>query len=97
MEAAPARTALLDVVPSVTTGGASIRFALHTTTRVSIDVFTAAGIRIRSVLDAELPGGVHDARWDGATTEGRRVPAGVYLVRFEAAGIRGTRRVFVLR
>lgn len=42
------------------------------------------GRLVANLLDAVLRAGVHEARWDGRITTGRKAPSGVYVVRVEA-------------
>ena len=37
-------------------------------------------------MDREVDRGVRTERWDGTNTAGRRVAAGVYLIRMDAPG-----------
>jgi PKD repeat protein len=48
---------------------------------VNIQAFNAAGRRIANLLDVSMPAGRHTLHWRGLDQSGRRVPAGVYIVR----------------
>ncbi len=74
----------------------SIRFDLGQPGHAAIDVFDASGRRIRRVLDADLPAGANQARWDGTDAHGARVSPGVYFYRLEAEGSAFVRRTIVL-
>jgi hypothetical protein len=91
-----ARTALLST-PSVASRSATLRYALAGPSRVELTVFDVTGAVVRSLVASEQPRGVHDATWDLTDTFGRRVPAGMYVLRFRAGDISEQRRMFVLR
>jgi hypothetical protein len=65
--------------------------------RVRLEVFDPVGRRVATLVDGRLGGGAHVARWDGTDGTGRAVRSGVYLCRLEAAGLRETRRLMLLR
>jgi hypothetical protein len=61
-----------------------------------VEVFDLAGRRVRSLADGPFAAGTTPLDWDLADGSGRRVAAGVYLVRAVAAGATVTRRLVVL-
>jgi hypothetical protein len=61
-----------------------------------IDIHDLAGRLVRTFEDQEFPAGTTVVRWDLLDVRGRRVPAGVYLVRLATAGASASRRVVVL-
>jgi hypothetical protein len=52
---------------------------------MGLDVFDAAGRRVRSLVDGPGLAGGHIVAWDGRDARGRSVPAGVYLLRLRGA------------
>jgi hypothetical protein len=63
---------------------------------VDLAVYDARGRRVRTLVHASPGPGQHDATWSGRTDEGRRSPAGLYLVRLVAGGeIRVQKVVYV--
>ncbi len=54
--------------------------------RARLVIHDAAGRRVRTLLDAELPAGLHTRAWDGRDDAGRRVSSGAYLVRLTVDG-----------
>ena len=61
-----------------------------------VEVFDLAGRRVRSLADGPFVAGTTPLEWDLADGSGRRVAAGVYLVRVMAEGAIVTRRLVVL-
>lgn len=75
-----------------------ISFALPATSRASLDIFDAAGHRVRVLIrDRDLDAGSHTATWDGRDDRGRTVPSGTYLCRLAADRMVETRLVTLLR
>jgi len=57
----------------------SVRFPLDTTSDVRVDIYDAAGRRVRSIARSSLPAGTHEIEWDGRSDSGVATPAGVYF------------------
>jgi len=71
----------------------SLRFALPHDARTSLKVYDVAGRLVRTLVDADLPAGRHDAAWDGRDGEGRRTASGVYLLRMQAGTFGAVRKL----
>ena len=62
-----------------------------------LEVFNAAGQRIRTLVDEVLPAGQRSVSWDGRDSDGRFVSSGTYIYRaITDAGVH-TRRMTLLR
>lgn len=75
----------------------SIEYSLPQSSRARLVVFDARGGAVRELVDARLPAGPHVAAWDGTDSRGRPVASGVYWYRLDAAGLRLTRTMVLLR
>ena len=60
-------------------------------------VFDLAGRLVRTLIDASLPQGSHEAVWDGRDESGREVGSGSYLARLEFGGMVETVRMGLVR
>ena len=49
----------------------------------TLEIFDAAGSRVRRLASGGQPAGARTYGWDGRDDGGRRVPAGIYLARLE--------------
>jgi hypothetical protein len=49
-------------------------------TPVSLDIYSASGARVRSLLDQSMPPGRYKTSWDGRGEDGRFAATGVYFV-----------------
>ena len=74
-----------------------IPFQLTRGGHVSLEVFDVAGRRVRTLVDASLPAGLHQAAWDGRDGGGRALASGVYLYRMRGGGRSETRRMLLLK
>jgi hypothetical protein len=97
----PAFTALHPSRPNPTHG--STEFVLQlagsagATRPLRLDVYDVSGRRVRSIVDAALPPGVHRVVWDGRNVHGQPVGAGVYFARLTTGQTAHTRRIVVGR
>ena len=71
----------------------TIAFDLAVSATVDAGIYDLAGKRVRHVLDEGRPAGANRVGWDGLDDLGRAAPAGVYLVKIEAAGEVATRKI----
>jgi len=75
-------------LPNPAIGGATLRFEIpEDAGPARLAVYNARGQLVRELVDARLPRGRHEARWDGIDGRGERVSAGVYFYRVEATGV----------
>lgn len=96
---APSPTALriLSAWPNPSAGGMTISYALPSASSVTIEVFDITGARVRVLVsDLVHRAGTRSIEWDGRDSVGRRVAAGVYMVRLEAGSRVASRRVALL-
>ena len=75
----------------------ALPFGLPRETHVRLAIYDLAGRRLRTVVDALLPAGVHTAAWDLRDQEGHEVPSGLYLARLDAEGMTLRRRLIRTR
>lgn len=90
-------TQLGPVFPNPFRSSLNVMFTLARETRAIIVVYDLAGRAVRHVEDGVRPPGVHVSTWDGRGDAGQRVPAGMYVVQFEAGAFRQVRRVQLIR
>jgi hypothetical protein len=93
----PEVTALHSVRPNPFTAATTIRFGLAAEEHVTLSVYDARGMLIRALEDRVLQAGLHQCVWDGRTSDGAPVAAGVYFARFSAGSFRATQKVMLLR
>jgi len=94
----PSRAALLGNAPNPWRSFTRITFVLPTLhgEKVSLDLFDAAGRRVRHFAGAFAPG-VNQVDWDGTDERGQSVGAGLFFYRLEVGSERFTRRMALVR
>lgn len=85
-EVAAARSHLLPNVPNPFNPRTEIRFEMRQAGVARIEIFDAAGRRVRTLLDERREAGPQAATWDGRDDAGRGLASGSYTVRLDAAG-----------
>ena len=90
---------LLRPIPNPFSATTSLAYAVPGSAgqNVDVDIYDAAGRKVRSLVSAVRPAGQHTATWDGRDGGGSRVAAGVYFYRVVIGSEAASRRVVVLR
>lgn len=96
-EAYVGNTILAPNSPNPFTAGTTFRFRLGEPGQASLMVLDAQGRLVRHVAEGHFPAGYSAVHWDGRDREGRRVSAGVYFARLEAAEGPRMRRILAAR
>jgi len=76
---------------------ARIAFDLPDEREGLVEVFDLNGALRRTVAGGRFGAGVHRFEWDGRNSDGRRVGAGIYLVRVRLGAIVRTQKLVVLQ
>jgi hypothetical protein len=77
-------------------GQLTLRCSLVNASPVRLSVHDAAGHRVRLLHEGWLAAGEHAIAWDRTDEEGRRIDAGLYLLRLEAAGSALSQKVLLM-
>jgi parallel beta-helix repeat protein len=64
---------------------------------IKIEVYTLYGKIVRQLLYIPIEHLLQPIEWDGTDDEGKRVPAGVYLIYIKASDFNEVKRVYILR
>lgn len=95
--ALPVRSGLGSAFPNPFNGGTLIPFRTAAAGPVRLTVYDGLGQLVRELVDAVLPAGEGEARWDGRDGRGVPTASGVYLVRLQAGQEVWVGRVALLR
>ncbi|MGH7595556.1 MAG: FlgD immunoglobulin-like domain containing protein [bacterium] len=79
--ALPQKTELFPPYPNPANPGATIRYTLHTSSHVKLEIYNILGQRVRTLFDEERPAGTFIMNWDGRDDQGLPMSSGTYLVR----------------
>lgn len=82
--ALPERFALQQNYPNPFNPTTTIELALPQDSEVQLVIYDISGRRVRTLVQAVLPGGFHEIVWDGRNDAGQPVSSGVYLYRVAA-------------
>ena len=75
----------------------TVRFVLPAAGRARLVIFDAAGRAVRTLADADLAAGPHEARWDGRDQSGHALASGCYLARLDSGGEAAVTRLSLVR
>ena len=78
----PTQTMLSVIYPNPFTNRMAISYQMASRGHVSLKVYDAAGRLVSLLAEGVMNPGYYDVYWDGHDHKGRKVPAGVYFVRF---------------
>lgn len=80
----PRRFSLQRNYPNPFNPSTTLAFHLPKSAEASLVIYNALGQRVRSLVSANLPAGIHTINWDGRNDNGGSLPSGIYLARFQA-------------
>ncbi len=90
--------AIATAVPNPFREATTVIFELPDASPAALDVYDAAGRKVRALLaETERGPGRHAVTWDGRNTDGDAAAAGVYFLRLRASGSDAARRIVKLR
>ena len=75
----------------------TISYSLPASSHVRLTVFDVAGREVAVLRDAVEEAGPHEVSWYGTSDDGRRLGAGTYFVRLNAAGGTRTAKLMLVR
>jgi subtilisin family serine protease len=88
----PSEFALHAAYPNPFNPTTTIAFDLPSTSTVRLDVYNVLGQRVATLVDGELPAGVHEIRWDASS-----VGSGVYFARITTGENTATTKMVLLK
>ena len=74
-----------------------ITFSLPMRSRITLEIYTVQGKRIRTLATCIEEAGTHTRTWDGTDDRGRLVQSGLYLCRMKASAYQKTIRMLFLK
>jgi len=92
----PLDWALKANAPNPVSTTTTIAYALPQRGNVDLAIYDVTGRRIRTLVQGDVPAGLHQVEWDRSTGDGRLVQPGVYYYRLAVAGHRFERRMVTL-
>jgi len=93
----PSNTELRANYPNPFNPSTTIDYALRTRSRVSIAIYNIRGQLVQTLIDSDMPAGVHTVQWDGTDNSGHHVASGLYFYRIEAGSYINARKMILLK
>jgi flagellar hook assembly protein FlgD len=93
----PLQTAITRISPNPCSPTTRVSFMIGRPGPVRIDLFSADGRLVRSLLNEQRGAGEFEIRWDGTDSQGSRAPSGAYSLRLQSGGRVDTHRLLLLR
>jgi photosystem II stability/assembly factor-like uncharacterized protein len=90
-------TCLLDCAPNPISRTATVSYELGQAGPVQLTVHDATGRLVRHLESGYRSSGKYQVSWNATDDRERRMPAGVYFLRFYAGGLASSRRVTLVR
>ena len=84
-------------VPNPFNPSTELAFELTGAGSVTLDIFDLSGRRVRTLIDATYPSGLHHVRWDGLDSAGASAASGVYLARVRSGEHVDSQRLVLLK
>jgi flagellar hook assembly protein FlgD len=75
----------------------NIQFALPRQQQVKLFIYSLAGRRVATLIDGEMPAGIHSISWNGCDDRGRALSSGSYIYRLSAGEYSEARRMMLIR
>jgi subtilisin family serine protease len=75
----------------------TIRFALERRSEVRLEIFNALGRHVSTLVQGELPAGIHDVRWQATDSRGLPSPSGAYFIQLTSGEEVRTGKITLLR
>lgn|GEM_PF-1436199 len=91
--AIPTEYTLLQNFPNPFNPTTSIRYALPTTAKVDLNIFSILGQKITTLETGLKSAGVHAAVWNGLDSSGKQVPGGIYFYQLKATPLNGSNAI----
>jgi hypothetical protein len=93
----PVRTVMAQVYPNPFARDMRVSYQVASSGPVSLEVYDALGRVVRGLVDGVSEPGYYTVAWDGCDDQGRRVPAGVYFVRFNTDDYQNVQKTVLLK
>ena len=75
----------------------TVRFMLPEHAPVKLHVYDVRGRRVATLVDRQMPPGMHELRWNGRSSTGQPLASGTYFYHIEAGDFVQTRRMTLVR
>jgi hypothetical protein len=88
--------ALEVIAPNPFAGTATISYAVPYDVDVSVRIYDVSGKLVRTLVSCGQSAGRHSVTWHGVDDAGRKIAAGIYLIRMQAGEFEAVRKILIL-
>ena len=74
-----------------------IKYVLPEDSWVNITIYNQLGEKITTLINDNTKAGSHTLQWNETNNTGRKLPSGIYFIRFEAGKYKDTKKVILLK
>ncbi|MFQ5637066.1 MAG: cytochrome c peroxidase, partial [bacterium] len=75
----------------------TIHFALAKNVNIRLEIYNLLGQKVRTLVNDEMPAGLHSVTWNGRNDNDNQVESGVYVYRLQAADFVQTRKMLMVK
>ncbi len=90
-------TDLKPVIPNPSRDRSLVQYGLAKRGPVELSIYSVDGRRVRTLMRGDQEVGQYRVTWDGRNEAGTAVQSGVYFIRLDAAGVRRTRLITMIK
>jgi PKD repeat protein len=84
-----------ECVPNPFSEETNITYKLKSTEDVKIEIYNMLGEKIKTIVEANMPSGIHTVKWNRTNSSGQKVPSGIYLYRMETSNYSCIKRMII--
>jgi endoglucanase len=86
----------LKIFPNPMHDQAEISFTMNSSGKVSVNIYTISGVKVRTLAEQIFAPAYHSITWDGKYASGAMAEPGIYFCRIETPGYIGVARIIKL-
>ena len=89
--------ALMQNYPNPFNPTTTIDYSLPEASKVRLDIYNVKGQLVRTLLNGDMPAGMHSMLWDGRDNNNAAVASGVYFYRVSSPKATQTKRMLLMK
>jgi hypothetical protein len=75
----PDEVSLISCQPNPFNSSTTITMQLNSDQRVWVEIYNIGGLKVKTLLNGDLPGGYYEVKWNGDNDSGTKVKEGIYF------------------
>lgn len=82
----PDEVSLISCQPNPFNSSTTITMQLNSDQRVWVEIYNIRGLKVKTLVNGDLPGGYYEVQWNGDNDGGTKVKEGVYFYKIRTGG-----------